>query len=412
MNDVRPRIKSRDGKWIHLEESPSVNATDEWLMALGCHKTIVGNTVQGRDIPLYWLNYEVPADSAAAARSSVLFLSMVHGNEPMGLISLLMGAKLLASSSSVPTEKTSSIRIYFLPIVNVDAYELNRGRPNEEGCWRPNLRPTCVPGLSDTNINKTTTFIDSKSTRLGSCNLHKNDHSLGNGGVDLNRNFPTGWASNEDKCSYNYAGPYPLSEPETQAIASVVENFEITHAMSLHSRSNNYAQPLLLHPYASTRPFSTMNPIDARRFRTWSSAMTRDLDNYYVTGTALEAIKYSAGGTTIDWMYSKKKVVSFVLEVVPPCDQRWCQGIGVYQNANFSATTMKTFVSLAVDQNYYETPLQLLLLLFLLGTIYSIIKWRRHNCRLFFYRFGLPIPQKEKNYPTEDKNVEMASLVV
>ena len=49
----------------------------------------------------------------------------------MGLVSLLMGAKELASSrvESPPGKVTkASMRIYFLLIVNVDAYELNLAR--------------------------------------------------------------------------------------------------------------------------------------------------------------------------------------------------------------------------------------------------------------------------------------------
>ena len=43
----------------------------------------------------------------------------------------------------------------------------------------------------------------------------------------------------------------------------------------------------------------------------------------YKTGTALEAIQYSAGGTTIDWLYSVN-VTAFVHESATPCGQRWC----------------------------------------------------------------------------------------
>lgn len=48
-------------------------------------------------------------------------------------------------------------------------------------------------------------------------------------GVDLNRNYP--WAfgehddvgSSDDPCSDVYGGPYPFSEPETQAIRNIIE---------------------------------------------------------------------------------------------------------------------------------------------------------------------------------------------
>ena len=50
-------------------------------------------------------------------------------------------------------------------------------------------------------------------------------------------------------------------------------------------------------------------------------------DIFYVAGTANETIHYTAGGSTVDWMYSVN-ITPFVVEVVPPCDNRWCLSIG------------------------------------------------------------------------------------
>lgn len=399
--DAAPSIKTHDGRWIRLDESPSVNATDEWLLALGCQKSIVGKTIEGRAINLYWMDYPTPASSPT---KSVLFLSLVHGNEPMGLVSLLMGAKELASSRVESLGKVAaSMRIYFLPIVNVDAYELNLnfGRGEDRGCVRPNLRLTCESGLSV--LNTTAAVVESCKEGF-----------KGYGGVDLNRNFPTDFewgAVSSRKCSFNNPGPHPGSEPETQAITGVVKNFNITHAMSLHSRSRDGNPPLLIHPFTSQRSFETMKKEDAKKFRKWSSAMNRNVNYLYVTGTAQEAIRYTAGGTTIDWMYSERNVTSFVLEAIPPCDSRWCLGNGVYQNAEPNALTMKHFVSL-VNEKDYDTPLQLLPLILLSGIICLVgIKWR-HNFRLFLYRSRLSIFLKEKQDVSQEENVEISPLNV
>ena len=408
--DAPPSIDTHDGRSIRLDESPSVTATDEWLLELGCQKTIVGKTLQDRDITLYWMDYSNPASSPT---KSVLFLSLVHGNEPMGLVSLLMGAKELASSHVEPPPgkvTTASMRIYFLPIVNVDAYELNLGRGEERGCHRPNLRTTCKSILG--NNNATTAAIVAESC------IPPTFGYLGRGGVDLNRNFPTDWEALPNTCSHNYPGPHPLSEPETQAIVRVVEDFNITHAMSLHSRAslhsgaNEKNHPLIIHPFTSERRFETMKKKDANRFRKWSSSMNRNVDAVYVTGTARKAIKYTAGGTTIDWMYSEKHITSFVLEVIPPCESRWCLGNNVYQNAEPNALTMKHFVSLVIDEKDNDTSVQLLLLLLLLsGIMYSIVKWR-HNFRLFLYRSGLSVFLKEKEDVSQEAIVEISPLNV
>ncbi len=461
----RPSIRARDGRLIRLDESPSVDETDEWLSELGCQKKLVGKTVQGRNINLYWMDYgnKYKATTTLTPPSeskSILFLSLVHGNEPMGLVSLLMGAKELAkntlrlglstsTSTFIPNPSTNthtdtdtdidtdtvSARIYFLPIVNVDAYEINSRQGKDRGCHRMNLRPTCMKGFENTT----------KTIVVDSC-LGRADPSPGeiawSGGVDLNRNFPTDWENSDFECTRNYPGPHPLSEPETQAIASVVETMNITHAMSLHSMSNSNRNPLMIHPYASTRQFRTMDEADARRFRGMSAEMNQRVNHFYITGTAQEAIKYTAAGTTIDWMYGAKGITSYVLEVTPPCETRWCRGKEVYRKARPHAATMNYFVDLALTKNqsywdsknistvqevvapakqdvmaptykvdeldwdYYNdengvwSMLLVILYLVLSGFVFITTRWR-HQCRLFFYRFGLPKFMRAKDLATE-----------
>ena len=232
-----PSIPSRDlTRNIQLNESPSLAQIDEWMMELGCQKIVAGKTFQERDITLYWKDVSLFLKNSGmkAGRvnnKNVLFLSLVHGNEPMGLISLLMGAKELDAASTNNSMDFPTIRVYFIPVVDVDGYEANLARGEDErGCHRPNLRPTCdkyskvagriSPGMS----NMTTIPIDSCIS----------GGLTGNGGVDLNRNFPFDWeANNQSVCSYNYHGPHPLSEPETQTIAKVVQEYNITAAVVL-----------------------------------------------------------------------------------------------------------------------------------------------------------------------------------
>ena len=147
--------------------------------------------------------------------------------------------------------------------------------------------------------------------------------------------------------------------------------------------------------------------------------MNRKADFYYETGTAMEAIHYTAGGSTIDWMYGEHHIVSFVLEAVPPCEIRWCQGHQVYQHSEPNAATMKHFVELASDYRIYEKTLSMpavsfVLLAALSGiVVYSVAK-RRHNCRLFLFRlFGLAVMFKGKDGEvTQDEKVEMTSLTI
>src|SRR5207248_3319682 len=42
-------------------------------------------------------------------------------------------------------------------------------------------------------------------------------------GVDLNRNFPSNWSPIGHRGSYQYAGPQPLSEPESRYSVALIE---------------------------------------------------------------------------------------------------------------------------------------------------------------------------------------------
>lgn len=59
-------------------------------------------------------------------------------------------------------------------------------------------------------------------------------------GVDLNVNFPARWGSGADNVSapapQNYVGPYPLSEPESRALARFTEKVRPDAAVSYHTK--------------------------------------------------------------------------------------------------------------------------------------------------------------------------------
>lgn len=52
-------------------------------------------------------------------------------------------------------------------------------------------------------------------------------------GVDLNRNYSIGWKANKPGSRY-YSGPNALSEPETQALVTLIESFGPSQIVSVH----------------------------------------------------------------------------------------------------------------------------------------------------------------------------------
>lgn len=315
-----------------LPTSPSVEAVDVWLKGLGLKSETVGSSYQNRDITMYEYGWS-PDDVAdnIGHLPTVLIISLVHGNEVMGLLALLQtihNVVTLQQSNLLPQKPA---RILFIPFVNVDAYTLNI--QNGQGYRRTNLRPTCQVADPDDVTN------------------------LYMGGVDLNRNHPTSWEQGldefsdcSDECGRNYHGPHAWSEPEAQAIRDVVLNNNVTAALSFHSRSYQSEVPLLIHPYTSNRFFSDMPARDRQRFLSWKQEL--NADKFYVAGTAQEAIHYTAGGSTIDWMYSVG-VTSFVVEVVPPCsNDRWCSSLAadkIWPSIERYGTTGRQFIGLACD---------------------------------------------------------------
>jgi protein MpaA len=61
-------------------------------------------------------------------------------------------------------------------------------------------------------------------------------------GVDLNRNFPSGWTAREGRGDPQYSGPRPFSEPETRLAARIV-------------RAVEPAATIWFHQYRGARPF-------------------------------------------------------------------------------------------------------------------------------------------------------------
>lgn len=308
--------------------TPSPQQLDEYMIDLGLRRNIIGKSLQGRDLVLY----DFPERSEN--KETVLFLSLVHGNEPMGLISLMTTAHILAEGSTRLRGGGYPVNIFFLPIVNVDGYlrniecssELHRGNMRDTGCQKSALTSKCKDLVQDTAIV----------------------------GVDLNRNFPTDWngtyseAVAVDVCSNTYHGSAPFSEPETMAIRKLAQEHNIVAALSFHSLSSkSRGKGMLIHPYASSRPLHHMPDEDVGKFRRWARELNSN--NLFLVGTASETIDYTAGGTTIDWLYDVHNVTAFVFEVVPVCDSRWCPATPrLYRSARDNGNVGRRFVELAV----------------------------------------------------------------
>ena len=129
----------------------------------------------------------------------------------------------------------------------------------------------------------------------------------------------------------------------------------------------------------------------------------------YKTGTALEAIQYSAGGTTIDWLYSVN-VTAFVHESATPCGQRWCppefRNQVLRQAFKYAQAGVK-LVELASDD--VRSPALSPAVLWLLALIATVACLRRYRSRWTgYFRRCL---RKEKDLPSTEAEEERRNLI-
>lgn len=147
---------------------------------------------------------------------------------------------------------------WFIPVVNPDGYEYSH---TTDRLWR--------------------------KTRSGSyCR-----------GVDANRNYPFHWnesGASSFVCSEIYSGPKARSEPEVNAVISVMDNNRERIAMyvSFHC----YSQ-LILAPYGYGRVYPSNYQQLERVANSWIESMGRLRDTRYSFGTSAITLYPAAGGS-------------------------------------------------------------------------------------------------------------------
>ena len=146
---------------------------------------VVGKSVLGRDILMFRIG------NPNGGR--VLFDGAMHGNEAAGSELLYsLAVWLLDSNDSLANEIVVRTYTLLIPVVNVDEENIQRKNAN---------------------------------------------------GVDLNRNFATGWPSRLGSTDPNndaYQGPSSLSEPESQMLVDVLEEYSPSFYVNLHMWARPY----------------------------------------------------------------------------------------------------------------------------------------------------------------------------
>jgi carboxypeptidase T len=202
-----------------------------------------------------------------------LYSAIHHAREPMSMSQLIFYMwYLLENYDNSPEIKylVDNTQMIFVPCVNPDGYIHNETTdPNGGGMHRKNKNP---------NVGNS------------------------NPGVDINRNYSYGWNTtgvSADANNDTYPGTAAFSEPETQAMRWLVQNYPIRSALNAHTYGD-----MLLFPIGTT----------ANEYADHHNYF-QTLSNHMVQYNGYEATKssglYPASGDSDDYMY---KVDNGVLE--------------------------------------------------------------------------------------------------
>ena len=248
------------GHWTLAQMESILDSFAQDFPQICAQKTSIGTTIQGRSIWMVKISDNVNVDEN---EPEVEFDGMHHSREPLAMEGTVTFMNWLLENYGTDPEATFIIdnrELYFVPLVNPDGYEYNRQtNPSGGGLWRKNRR----------------------------------NNGGGTVGVDLNRNYPTGWSAPNGGNSTNpnsdlYRGPSPLSEPESTALNTFFSNHNFVQVFSTHSFTD-----VLLRPWG----YQNGNPSNASDYNTIGAAATAD--NGIAHGSA-SGLLYIAAGTTLD----------------------------------------------------------------------------------------------------------------
>ena len=181
-----------------LEDSIRMESSAPSAPLGGVRRHLLGESVQGR--PLEYAVFADASSNGAASNNTTVILAGVHGDETQTVYIARSLMTLLAENPDMfsPTGQLAGTRVIIMPMVNPDGVVAR---------------------------------------------LRRNAHR-----VDLNRNFPAeNWAPSRNRNRY-YGGPEPASEPETQAVMRLIEDYRPTKLIALHCIShgnecNNFDGP-------------------------------------------------------------------------------------------------------------------------------------------------------------------------
>ncbi len=290
----------------------------------------VGESVEGRD--LTGIEIGVGVNEPEDGRPVMLMFGNHHAREWPSAEAPMEFAYSLVNDFNAGDSRTIDLltraRVIIVPVSNPDGFDASRTSGDLidlnliDGGGTVSILAT--PG--NAYKRKNCRFADGQTQPAGGCVTASSPGGFGIG-VDLNRNYGGLWggpgADGENVASPIYRGPAPFSEPETQAIRTLISTRQVTTLISNHTFSNLLLRPVGVEPstigpdglpvgFAPDECFTTADGRD-NGMQALGERMTAQTGYSNQFGWEL----YDTTGTTEDYSYNATGGYGYTFEIGP-----------------------------------------------------------------------------------------------
>ncbi|MEI6852842.1 MAG: M14 family zinc carboxypeptidase [Bacteroidota bacterium] len=279
-------LGSMGGFFTYDETMAQLDSMRALFPQLISQKIQIGSSVENR--PVYCVKISNAPD-IDQTKPRVLFTALHHAMEVASVQQLVYFMYYLLENYNTDAEikyMVDHLEIYFVPVVNPDGDAYNQQtNPNGGGTWRKNRRPN---GLFN--------------------------------GVDLNRNYSYAFGYDELGSSSIgihpwYRGTAAFSEPESQAVKSLVDTKNFSLEMNWHSYGNYFIYPW---------NYKTLLTEDSTLYEQFSRYVC--MESHFRYGTCDQTYGYNSNGDADDYAYGdtgKNKIISLTAEIGSSSDGFW-----------------------------------------------------------------------------------------
>lgn len=219
---------------------------------------------------------------------SVLFDGVHHAEEILGCeLTIALIDTLLTNYDTDPHihNLVNETEIWCLPILNPDGHWIVMSL--QDTSWRKNLRDNNENGHIDLDYD----------------------------GVDPNRNYDFNWDLGGDTIpsGYFYRGPYPFSEPETQAMRDFCERELPVALINYHSPSYSRGE-IVYYPWIWSGHSPPLSP-DHEHLLSIAKGIAESIENDAGNGHYLAVVGEAEMGAARNWQYGVLGISAFNIEI-------------------------------------------------------------------------------------------------